>query len=448
MSGSATFDTVGGAFDSVGARKENGISDDASHLSAQEAYSSPEDPQAKQTAINAFNADLQENGIIPGLEITDMGTNPEHQTVNISGVAGIDQGSSAEASYDPTTHNLTYARNGVSGNTDGLETVSVNMVTGRETVSYINSENALVTETRDAVGEQYPTSTTEYRPPAGSTNFAIDPATGKPSFDLNGTRVAVAPTADNTTLSVNGRDYKVDRNNNVSYKVNEGDNLWTIASDVTALNGGDPNDDVAVRQTVDQLAHTGKDGNEDLIIAGDTLTFGANSGHPEDAINMQDFNAHPEDGTRPQPVDISSDGRTWFPSGATTGVPLPDDVASTPVIENDNLVYTNSSGNTVTVTPSGQETTQMNNFGMTTTVLRENVGAEPSEITVTQSGQPEIKLKRDGDSNTFVVSLNGEEKDQLNDISLSIGEHGQVRYRMRAHDYAIENGNYYAELPS
>lgn len=445
MSGSATLDTVGGAFDAVGTRQGN--NDDAATKAAQEAYTRPEDPQARQAAVAAFNTELENNKVIPGLQITDMGTDSEHQTLDITGVAGIQQGASVEATYDPTTHNLTYAREGVSGNTEGKETVSVNMVTGRETVSYINDKNTLVTETRNAVGDQYPSSTTQYTPPAGATNFAINPDTGRPTFDLNGKKVSVAPTADNTILSVDGRDYKVDRNNNLSYQVKEGDNLWSIAKDITALNGGDPNNDATIRQTVDQLAHEGKGGDEDLIITGDTLTFGANSGHPEDAINMQDFNAHPETGERPESVNLSPDGRTWFPpdsdsSNPASGVALPDDVASTPVMKDGNLEYKNSQGNTVTLTPSGQESTLFEQDGTMTTVKRENAGEAPSEIIVTQQGQPEIKMELDGD-NTYIVSKDGEVVDNLGGITFSVDKNGHFVYnRGGTRNYRIADGNY------
>ncbi|MBS1956683.1 MAG: hypothetical protein JST89_21020 [Cyanobacteria bacterium SZAS-4] len=150
---------LGNNLDKAAAANGKGDHDSANVAAA--AYAPETDAQSKIKNVQQLNQALQDSGLLPGVSITDTkGQDGESIRLEIAPTdanahTGLN-GSHHTAIYNSTTHELTFQRDAVLPGNSGRENVSVNMVTGQETVTNkISSASPRQTRvtTRDAVGD-------------------------------------------------------------------------------------------------------------------------------------------------------------------------------------------------------------------------------------------------------------------------------------------------------
>lgn len=121
--------------------------------------------------LTALNDNLQQNKILPNMEIISMQANNDQlpNTGHHSDAVKLNSnGQQFDATYNPDTHKLTYQSDATSGDSKGPATISIDMLTGQETITAPGDGNTTRTTTVAHVGDVKGTTVvTEGRTAAG-----------------------------------------------------------------------------------------------------------------------------------------------------------------------------------------------------------------------------------------------------------------------------------------
>jgi hypothetical protein len=313
----------------------------------------PQQQQQRSNDLAGLNGTLETSGVIPGLTITDMHSSkpgdpnaPEAVTMQTSDptTGGRVLG---DAQYNPQTHQLAFDRTPVLPGTkkpeppteDVREHVTVDMLTGRETVTAPGENGTTRTTTRDSVGAEDPTTVvtapangkpevvqteatdkngatmiTQYQYDNGGNLKTYTPPGGQQTEVPAGstvdqkTGVLFATQPDGTKIDVTpqGRIFTTDPTGKTSYIVKPGDTLWDVSRDLAKVQGNLTPSDTDIQGLASQIGHAGDNHNPNAIKAGETINFGV--GTRTDATGQADPNAQGDnlDLTKAKPSDAPS----------------------------------------------------------------------------------------------------------------------------------------------
>jgi hypothetical protein len=385
-----------------------GKADNAMATLAREYNDPNASPQQRSNDLTTLNHTFETTGVLPGMTLTDMhSTKPGDpnapESVKLQTTDPTTGGRIiGEAQYDPQTHQLAFDRTGVlPGTQNGAnEHVTVDMLTGRETVTAPGENGTTRTTTRESVGASDPTTVvtanvngktevvqteattkngdtattqyhydntgklTTYTPPGGQETKVPE---GSTVDTKTGVLFATKPDGTKIDVTPQGRIFTTDPTGKTSYTVQPGDTLTDVATDLAKVNGNLTPSDTDIQSIVTKIGHAGVNGDPNAIRAGETINFGAGTGASGDDLNLQ--GAKPSDAP-PAPGPVApKPGEKW------NGQTIPN--GSTEIhYDHNNLVYTNAEHNQVTLDPSGAETTDVHG----TKVYRHKPGEQPYKI--------------------------------------------------------------------
>ncbi len=329
--------------------------------------------QASKEQIDALNQTLVNTHVLPGLQIGEMiDATPGNDTieqVKLSGdVVGTQQIQNAK--YDTKTNILTFERNPQLPGNIGNETVSVNMLTGEETVTADGANGTRRSTTREYVGAPATTtvvtnkdnpnqvvqteatnangSTTvtqfkhddkgnivgvrtqpdaangampneqqlPFTPlPEGAKDAKVDPHTGMLSYTTqDGATVTTTP---------QGRQFTTDREGNTTYTPRAGDNLWDVSRDLLKAKGAPNPTEEEILNATNSL--TGGLGSSNLA-EGQPITFGKETLDPlnKDLVPQELQSTNTQAVPNHPGFSTGADGTVYYDSG-TGPQPLPKD---------------------------------------------------------------------------------------------------------------------------
>jgi len=401
--------------------RDSGAASDAMAAAVRDMLDSS---KSKQDTLSTLNRSLEGTHVLPGLTITGINDVPG----NIEDVTLSGPGANGPAKYDQDSHVLTYERPAVlPGHGDAPESVSINMVTGEETVTtkdkngntrtttreYVNSPSTMTTVS-DPQGRVLQTEATNnsgattvrqftYNPDGSMTvrtqpnavNGAMTadaervdvPAGQQPKVDPK-TGVLAYKSEDGSThaLTPEGREFTFDKNGNTTYVARPNDNLWDVSRDLLRVQPKDnkPNPNPS-EQDIQTMANSLSKLYPNGIRAGENLNL-ANVG----LANLPSaLGATEQAGPPNSTYDAEHKRWVWKPEQNSAPITLPEDIKlddpnRRPHIDErtHQMVYTNTSGHEVRVSPNGEEVTDVNG----TKIYRHGAGQKPFRIEIGQGG--------------------------------------------------------------